>query len=368
MLSIKQPALLVAILITIAAFSLPKTLSAQQNITVAGQDITFRLGATLQPRFTYYASGYNDDTVEEIGFGVRRMRFRTYIGIGPDLALFTQLEGSGANVQMLDLRLEYKLNPEWTIRTGRFVGAQPRAMGRTLHNDIDAIDRIAIADYWARNSLGTDSRDYGLELVYRPKFLEYRLFIHNGDNRENRKTGTSETLPTANKKTMAISSAVSYFPDNDPHTDIGVFIGFNGNEGNYSAAKSYYTASFHAYRGTFPGHFPFRVKLDAILLRHQEVQDHPERFDHIFMGASLFGGYLLRKDTEVFVKGEAYQVDKHITKQDVSILTAGLTYSFSAARDKNFQMNKITAAYNYKQDSIGDRKAGIFQIQMQVLL
>src|SRR5690554_3610959 len=139
-----SPPLLVACIISFATLYSPSELHAQQNVTVAGQDVQFRLGATIQPRFTYYSSNLNDDSIEQTGFGLRRFRLKNYINIGDKWTVFSQLEGSGLNAQLLDMRVEYKLNSKITLRTGRFAGTQPRSMAFTLHSDIDAIDRPAI--------------------------------------------------------------------------------------------------------------------------------------------------------------------------------------------------------------------------------
>lgn len=360
--------ILFAFIISFAILSSPTELNAQQNVVVGGQDVQFRLGATIQPRFTYYTSNFNDDSIEQIGFGIRRFRLKNYINIGKKWTVFSQLEGSGLNAQLLDMRVEYKLSPTFMLRTGRFAGTQPRSMAFTLHSDIDAIDRPVITEYWAKNTIGADARDYGIEAVYKPDFFEFRVFVHNGDNRNNIRPGASDEIPTNSRTKLALSSILRYFPTNDIHNEIGFFAGTNGNSGHYEASEGYYTAAFHAYRGALAGHYPFRVKFDAIVLRHLEVHSHPERFDHIFIGASLFGGYLVDKTTELFVKTESYQVDRHITKQDVTILAGGITYSFSAAQGKGFQFNKLTAMYNWKEDSLADRTAQFFQLQLQILL
>ena len=360
--------LIVAIVISLATFYSPTELYAQQNVTVAGQDVQLRLGATIQPRFTYFTSEYNDATIGQIGFGLRRFRLRNYISIGNKLSFFSQLEGSGLNAQVLDMRIDYKLNPKFTIRGGRFAGAQPRSLGFTLHTEIDAIDRPAISEYWSKNTIGADARDYGLEVIYHPDFFEFRVYLHNGDNRNNIKPGLSDEIPTSPRNKMALSSTFRYFPLNDVHTEIGLFGGINKNSGHYEPSDGYYTAAFHAYRGAFPGHYPFRLKFDAIMIRHQKVQSHPEQFDHIFIGANLFGGYMISKETEVFLKSETYQVDRHITKQDVNIYSGGLTYSFSAANGNSFNNTKLTAMYNIKDDSIPDRTAHYFQLQLQIVL
>lgn len=356
----------------IAATIQSTELQAQQPVTIAGQDVSLRLGSTIQPRFTYVNEDTNTQDIDRIGFGVRRFRLRTYIGVGSHVQVFSQLEGSGTNAQLLDLRVDYKLNSDLTLRVGRFAGAQPRAMAMTLHSDIDAIDRAASADYWARNTLGADARDYGAEIVWKPNRLEYRLFLHNGDNRYNYRSGAVDESPGLNNssKKMAVSSMIRFFPNNDTHTDIGIYGSYNGGGGqNPFAAKNYYSAAFHAYRGTFPGHYPLRVKFDAILTSFNDVPIQGGLENRLFAGATIFTGYLVRTDTEVFGRLERFSTNAHSDQnQNTDFATIGLTYSFSAAQGKNFQSNKVTAAYTWKNNHITEIIASIFQIQVQVFL
>lgn len=349
----------------------PAETQAQQNVTVAGQDISFRLGTTIQPRFTYVNEDLNDREIDRIGFGIRRFRLRSYIGVGSNVSVFTQMEGSGTSAQFLDLRIDYKLNPDLTLRVGRFAGAQPRAMAMTLHSDIDAIDRAAIADYWARSTIGSDARDYGAELVWKPNRLEYRLFVHNGDNRYNYRSGSADEAPGSSRSrtTMAVSSMVRFFPNNDVHTDIGLYGSYNGNPGQGITMKNYYSAAFHAYRGTFPGHFPYRVKFDAILASFDNVPIFGGYENHLFAGATIFTGYMLRPDTELFGRVERYSTNAH-SKSNLNsdFLTLGFTYSFSAAQGKNFQGNKITTTYTWKNNNPADRVTSLFQVQIQILI
>jgi len=349
-------------------FSVQPAIS-QTPINVAGQDINFRIGATFQPRFSYGSDIESENT--RLGFGVRRLRFRTYVGIGSNLSLFTQLEGSGTSVQFLDIRVDYKIRPDLTLRFGRFAGAQPRSMALTLHNDIDAIDRIAIAEYWTKHQTGTDARDYGIEAVYKPNRFEYRFFVHNGSNQLNFRSSINDESATqfSNRNELAFSSMVRFFPNNSPNSELGIFAGFNGTRGAYGAPKNSYSIAAHAYHGTFPGHFPIRFKLDVIHTQFNKVRSTmPSQpiLDQQFTGASGFTGYLLRPDTEVFVRGEIYRhTNLSPIGEDVTILQVGTTRSFTIGKSKPFQ-NKLTLAYGYRDDTVLRSSTRLLQAQFQL--
>lgn len=350
---------------------------AQNHATIAGEDVSLRLGLTLQPRFTYTLEANDSESLERLGFGVRRFRFRTYAGFGDDFKLFAQLEGAGTSAQVLDLRAEYNPVTNLWIRVGRFAGAQPRSMAFTLHSEIDMVDRAAIADFWARNSIGADARDYGIELLYRPAKTEYRVFIHNGDNRNNIRTGPADDgmAENRNDKGMAISTSIRYFPSNDVHTDLGGYFSINTSKNNYSIhpsmpgmGRSFVSASLHGYRGTFAGHFPFRVKFDAILIKYAEQTQNTLTIDQTFTGVSLFGGYLVRPDTEIMLRAERLDRDANVSDNEALIFSTGVTYSFSAARNKSFLGQKISAVYTYKDDSHLQKITQSVVIQLQILL
>jgi hypothetical protein len=342
---------------------------SQTPINVAGQDINFRVGATFQPRFSVGSDIESER--DRLGFGVRRLRFRTYVGIGSNLSFFTQLEGSGSSMQFLDYRVDYKLRPDLTIRFGRFAGAQPRAMALTLHNDIDAIDRIAIAEYWTKNHTGTDARDYGIEAVYKPNRFEYRVFLHNGFNQLNFRSSINDESATqfTSRNEFAISSIVRYFPNDNPNSELGIFAGYNGTPGAYGAPKNSYSIAAHAYHGAFPGHFPLRFKADFIHTQFNDVFNSTSMSrdgDQQFTGASGFTGYLLRPNTELFAHAEIYRhTNISPLGEDVTIYQIGITQSFNVNNSKPFQ-NKITIAYGQRDDTITQTSTRLLQAQLQI--
>lgn len=342
---------------------------SQTPINVAGQDINFRIGATFQPRFSFGSDIESENS--RLGFGVRRLRFRTYVGIGSNLSFFTQLEGSGTNAQFLDIRIDYKVRPNLTLRVGRFAGAQPRAMALTLHNEIDGIDRIAIAEYWTKHQTGTDARDYGIEAVYKPNRFEYRLFIHNGFNQLNYKSSINDESATqfTTKDELAVSSIVRFFPNNSPDSELGIFAGYNATGGAWGRPKNSYSFAAHAYHGAFPGHFPIRFKLDFIHTQFNKVFDTPSTpriANQRFTGVSGFTGYLARPSFELFAHAEIYRhTNLSPLGEDVTILQLGATQSFSVNNGKAFQ-NKITVAYGYRDDTITRTSTRLIQAQLQL--
>lgn len=352
------------------------TAYAQGNVTIGGQDVNLRLGFTVQPRFSYASESVNDVASDRIGFGVRRFRMRTYINIGSDFKIFTQWEGSGTSAALLDIRGEYRLNDQTWLRAGRFVGAQPRVMAITLHSDIDLIERPGIADIWARNTLGADARDYGLEVLHRRKELELRLFLSNGGNTINyRNNYSSEPLVGPSGRGMALNTMVRYFPESLKNSEFGVHGGVNHGRSPFTVTqrapgvgRNFTNASVFAYWGVLSGQQPVRVKFDAVMVQYEDVLVAGTDFGQTLRGASLFTGFLIRKDTELVAGLERYTTRTDDPNAQVDLLTVGATYSFSAARGQNFQGQKITVAYTAKSKNSYDRLGHLLIAQLQILI
>ncbi len=361
----KIPYLVAVILFQISVF----TAQAQSPVNVAGQEINFRIGATFQPRISLGTDIESENI--STGFGVRRLRFRTYVGIGSNLSFFSQLEGSGTNAQFLDIRVDYKPHQDLTIRFGRFAGTQPRSMALTLHNDIDAIDRIAIAEYWTKYQSGTDARDYGIEAIYKPNQFEYRLFLHNGSNRFNYRSSINDiyTAQYSSRNEFALSSIVRYFLNNTTDSEIGIFAEYNATGGASGRQKNSYSIAAHAYHGAFPGHFPIRFKADFIHTQFNDVLDPTtlqRNVDQQFTGISGFTGFLLRPDTEIFAHSEIFRhTNLSAQGEDVTILQLGVSQSFKVNNSKPFQ-NKITVAIGFRDDTVTQTSTRLLQAQVQV--
>lgn len=339
-----------------------ETLIAQDgsrgNVRAVSDDISIRLGGTIQPRLTY-----TTDDEDRIGYGLRRLRFRLYTDIGDNLGVFLQMEGSGSAATWLDIRGEYRVHNHLTIRTGRFVGAQPRAYARTLHSAIDAIDRPAISDKWARKTIGADGRDYGVEALWNSPRWELRGFLHNGYNQSNFRRGISNDPVAGGVKTdgFAFSAAGTYFPGARDAFQAGLYASVNTAQNpltvvthpdvNQQFARNYISYSAHAYYGALPGDQPYRVKADLIGISYQDVK--PEGHDamgvHNYLGGSLFGALLASPCVELFAMGELWYGDMGNADQIIRTYgTVGGSYSLSARAGRPFALNRIILTYSLR--------------------
>ncbi len=354
-----------------------KTLAQQYEpglVRAVSDDVTIRIGGTVQPRVTY-ASDLDaiGDRHDRVGFGVRRLRVRLTTSFGENLGVFLQMEGSGATATFLDIRGEYRVSDNLTMRAGRFVGAQPRAFARTLHSNIDAIDRPAISDMWARMTIGADGRDYGLEALWNTPHWEVRGFLHNGHNRWNYSQGISRSPSTGGIETdgFAFSAAATHWPEGRDRLEIGAYASVSTAKNEFSEVgrigRNYISYSAHAYWGPLPGDQPFRLKTDIIGISYQEVA--PRDIEN-YIGASLFGGLLVAPHIELYAMGEFWFGDGGGLEDLRQVFaTVGGSYSLSALMGRPFTHNRIMLAYSLRSletDKVdfGD-PAHVVMMQMQ---
>ncbi len=345
---------LMAVLLAVPA-NVQATDDGRGTVKTVSNDISIRIGGTLQPRFTYTYDGGIDgaeDATERVGFGLRRLRVRLYTDIGDRLGVFLQMEGSGSSATWLDVRGEYRMNDHFTLRTGRFVGTQPRAYARTLHSCIDAIDRPAISDIWARMTIGADGRDYGVEAFWNSPNYEFRAFLHNGYNQSNFRSGISNFPATGGIDTdgFAFSASGTWWPSDRDELEIGAYAGINTAKNPLTQlsgiGRNYVNYSAQFYWGPLPGDQPFRVKADLIGISYQEVEIFGAEN---YIGGSLFGSVLVAPQVEVFAMGEYWYGDRGNRESfGQTFATAGATYSLSALQGRPFQNNRITLAYSLR--------------------
>lgn len=308
---------------------------AQTPVTISSGDMKLRIGGTLQSRATFLRnpnlSPFNPEN--QYGFGVRRARIRLYGTISPTLRLFVQMEGSGASATLTDLRAEWDLDDRTTLRAGRFVGAQPQSMAFTLHHEIDGLDRAAIAEQWARATIGSDARSYGIEMTHRLNELELRAFAHSGSNSRNIRGGVSDGAHTFGQRpaAIAVSGMIHYLPKSIANSEAGIHIGHNPTKA--SDPQAYSDASAHLYWGSKIGLQPLRAKFDYITIRFPR---------QTINGTSVFVGYLAREDMEVFgrVESSDYSID---FGSPVTYLTMGATKKLVD------WSNRLTFAASFKQ-------------------
>lgn len=317
--------------------------SAQSPVTVAPTDMTLRIGGTLQTRVSHLSNPNLATPLEtQHGFGIRRARIRLFADLRPDVRLFMQLEGSGTSTFFTDLRAEWDMTPQTRLRAGRFVGAQPRGMAFTLMYDIDAADRAAVVEHWARSTRGGDARDFGVEVVHRRGDVELRGYLHSGDNSQNFRSGIADASPSGGTKNGAIATTamIRVIPSSLPHSEFGGHFGYNPSKTVNALNRTFTDWSAHAYWGDKIGSQPTRLKFDAIGIQYQAQGP----FDQTTTGFSLLAAQLIRPDTELFARLERLDT----TFDEFTFVTAGATYKLW---DWN---NKLTAAWSLRSDVTGN--------------
>lgn len=317
-------------------------------VRTVSEDVSIRLGGTIQPRVTFAS----DDPMDRFGFGLRRLRLRVNTDIGEKMGVFLQMEGAGSGAVFLDVRGDYELSDNVTLHTGRFIGAQPRAYARTSHASIDALDRPAISEKWARMTIGSDGRDYGVEAVHSTPAWELRGFLHNGYNQWNFRSGISNDSPTGGLKTdgVAFSASATHWPDSRDQLELGGYASINTSQNPLTdiggIGRNYLSYSAHAYWGPSPGDQPIRLKTDLIGISYQDVVPFGAQN---YVGASLFGSYLAAPHIELFARSEYWHDDGGDRDSFGQMFIAlGGSYSLSALQGKPFSHNRLTVAYSLR--------------------
>ncbi len=208
-------------------------------VETSGPEVRLEIGGLMQPRVSY---GWSDETASEdarerVGFGMRRARLKATATLDERAGALIQLEGASGTIRVLDAYAFYQFNSSVRLRLGRMASAQPRGFILTSSSVIDAVDRAAVAELWGRGTLGSDGRDFGLDLHYRTDQGEALLFVHNGDGawgrlRGNYREGISSGASTGGRDREFSNLAVSFYstlrPRALPGIDVGGFVSYNG--------------------------------------------------------------------------------------------------------------------------------------------
>ena len=314
-------------------------------------DLELVVNGTVQPRVGY---AYQEGAASErLGVGLRRARFQTRATYDGTAGLEFDLDAAPGDVRAVDLIGFVNFSDNLTLRAGRWYGAQPRSYIPTSHTRIDAVERAAIAELWAGNTIGSSGRDFGVDLTYETDRSQTVVFLHSGTGSFSRAVGNLRESITAGDVTrgrdetgLALTAMTRYSPEAVPGVEVGAFAGVNG-VGNESTEldgveRTYATGGAHAYWGARPGSQPVRVKLDALGIRYEEVAGVRQES----VGVSLFGAARVLGHGEVFARGERFWSDVDGPGDDY--LTAGLSYSLSAARGAEYRRVRLTAAYHYR--------------------
>lgn len=338
-------------------FLFTATAHAQEEPPSVGMSIDgvgLRIGGTFQPRLSFGFESGGDDNLQRLGFGLRRARLRMTATFGRGFSAYYDLDAGGGRLSSVQLHGQYKPNPVWRFRFGYVGGAQPRAYTPTSHTRIDAIERAAISERWARGTIGSSGRDFGVEAQYEAGGATIALYLHNGDGSFDRArsnfresvSGLSATRGTE-RTALAVSGAASYEPAGIPGLEIGAYGSYNPSQnpntalGDSEQGREYVSYAGHLYWGAAPGSQPLRLKADVIGIVYEEgaTMDVQHSLGYAALAAARVFGH-----GEVFVRGERYYTFLDEGDAD-SFVTAGLSYSLSARRGLPYRQERLTLAY-----------------------
>ncbi|MEM1115154.1 MAG: hypothetical protein AAF845_15150 [Bacteroidota bacterium] len=321
-----------------------------------GNDLRLDLAGGVQPRASL---GIEVDDPEETryGFGLRRARIQARVLYRDLGGVEYDVEGGLGQIESVDLFAFANLTKTVQARVGYFPVAQPAGGILTPYFLIDAVDRAAIDERWLSGTLGGDGRDLGADLTYADGTATLSLAVHNGfgtfeRGKNNFREGISEPDVVNGIETpgLAISSVAIVEPGGG--VELGLYGGFNGANPDRTdrgrGGRDYTSAGAHLYWGEYPGDQPLRLKLDAIALRYAD--DGAGEQDQA--GLSAFGAIGLFGASEVFARGERYWNDVDAAGDD--FLTAGVSYSPSAARGAPYERARLTLAYHYRTSEVLD--------------
>jgi predicted porin len=318
--------------------------SASLILAQDNPDFSYKIGGTIQA-WTSLGQINNSDT-NSLGWGLRRVRLRAYTTLGDKMKGFVQVELTSP--KLLDARIEYLVSDMFTIRAGRFIGAGVRSAGLTSHSDIDITERPLTAQKWGIATIGSDFRDYGMDVVGSFGDVKATLTLHNGDgaaNILNKISGHS-----AQNGSFAVSGMLTFKPKTVKGLEAGAYYGMGNKEIN--EYKSY-----NAYAYYEPG--PFRVKAELIGWTNTFGSTDLNQ-----MGYYLFGGYKLIDCVEAVARYENYDPNTDLDKNEQSLLTIGATYSVYPSK---WTTGKITAAYTIISETGNAVDNNVFQIVMQLV-
>ena len=324
--------------------------AAAQRVPLA-PDLTLVVSGGIQPRVGVGVEDAGGADAVRYGAGLRRARLQARV-LYRDLAgVEYDVEGGAGTVESVDLFAFANLAERVQARVGYFPVAQPRGGILTPYFLIDAVDRAAVVERWFGGTLGGDGRDLGVDVTYADGRTVATLAVHNGAGTfgpaaGNFREGISSPDVVNGPETtgLAVSAAASY--EIGLGVEVGAFASVNGADPARTArsgrGRDYTTGGAHAYWGAVPGSQPVRLKLDALALRYADDGAGAQES----IGVSAFGAVRVLGSGEAFARVERYESDVDAGADDY--LTAGLSYSPSAALGGPYHRARLTLAYQYR--------------------
>jgi len=339
------------------------------TVVALNDDVQFRFGSLLQPRFSYLRDARTD--AETAGFGVRRYRLFTVVDLGDRVNLFAQLEG-GAGVgpaSFIDLQANLRVSDTWTVYAGRVIGAQPRAYALTLLPLLDSIDRPTISVAWATRTLGADGRTYGAGLRYQSDALTAHLTAFNGTNERNLMAEIASDTPVAEHDlSLAGGAFATYRVPTVSGLELGGHASYNASRNRFTevdgTGRRYTDASAHLYYGADPGSQPVRFKAEAIGIWYEDV---PAATDDTFWGVAAMGAVRVHPAVELLARAERMNEASPGPQDTQTVVTVGGILSQSTLRGGPFNRHRLTAGYSLRQtgaDADTRRHQAALQLQL----
>ncbi len=347
--------------------------SSAQRIALA-PDLDLVVSGGIQPRVGVAVQDALGDPLVRgadavrYGAGLRRARIQARV-LYRDLAgVEYDVDGGSGTVESVDLFAFANLADGVQARVGYFPVAQPAGGILTPYFLIDAVDRAAIDERWLAGTLGGDGRDLGADVTYVGGAVTASLAVHNGFGTFSRGTNNfregisgDDVVNGIETPGLAVSSAV--LVEAGAGIEVGAYAGVNGANPDRTdrgaGGRDYTSGGAHVYWGASPGSQPVRLKLDALVLRYAD--DGAGAEDQA--GVSVFGAARVLGAGEAFVRAERFWDDADAGGDDY--LTAGLSYSPSAALGAPYHRARLTLAYQYRDgDVLPDAHLAILQGQL----
>lgn len=348
MLHTPYAALAAAALAAAALFAAPP--AAAQRLPLA-PDIDLVVSGGIQPRVSVGVESAEGDDAVRYGAGLRRARLQARV-LYRDLAgVEYDVDAGAGRVQSVDLFAFANLAEGVQARAGYFPVPQPRGGILTPYFLIDAVDRAAVAERWLAGTVGGDGRDLGVDVTYARGRTLATVAVHNGAGTldpaaGNVRGGISSPDVVGGPETPGLAVSASASHQVGGGVEVGAFAGLNAaapeRTDRGDGGRGYATGGAHVYWGAVPGNQPVRLKLDALALRYED----DGRGGQSAAGVSALGAARVFGRGEAFARAERYWADTDGDPDDY--LTAGLSYSPSAALGGPYHRARLTLAYQYR--------------------
>ena len=348
----------------LAVLALTSSASAQR-IALA-PDLDLELAGGVQPRVSLGVQEAPGGDAVRYGTGLRRARIQARVLYRDRAGVEYDVDGASGAVESVDLFGFAALADGVQMRVGYFPMAQPRGGVLTPYIVLDAVDRAAVVERWLGGTLGGDGRDLGVDVTYSRGPALATVALHNGAGtfgraEGNYREGLSSPDLINGPETAGVAGSAAVAVHLGAGVEVGAFGSVNGaapaRTDRGDGGRDYVTGGGHLYWGAEPGSQPVRLKLDALALRYADdgagVQEDA--------GVSALGAVRVLGAGEVFVRGEQY-TSSRVTDR---YLTAGLSYSPSAALGGPYQRARLTLAYQLRDgDAVPDAHLVILQGQI----